>query len=414
MGDLYSLENVFSNIINNAIKFSNKNKNIYIIIDSSLTSNPNVMDISISITDEGYGIEQEKLDNIFNNELHSRPVHLNIGQGTGLGLYFCKSIVELHGGKIEINSKVEKGTQVKITIPFTVVKMINYNIKSERLLSCQSSHSLFNTVAASANIIVLDSPHYTPKPSFTNKKRLQNISEEDLNSEKIIQVEGEQMEQFEQKGSDCGDGDIKRSNSECSDEINQTNTIVEYTETSSQHKEELTERNFTSYRIQTSHSGMQMYKNSEKLYFLIVDDSELNCKMIIMLLHKFGIKSQYVENGKLAINKVLRKIDGFDVIMMDNLMPVMNGTEAAQIIRREGYKGLIIGITGNVMEKEKADFVNAGADIVLSKPIKIDTLKMIFKFIEKNGCISKFDEKMIIIIDNGVMEWSQKSLDNIV
>lgn len=64
------------------------------------------------------------------------------------------------------------------------------------------------------------------------------------------------------------------------------------------------------------------------------------------------------------------------------------------------------------MEKEKNDFINMGADIVLSKPIKMDTLKMILKFIEKNGTISKWRENMVISIKNGsvfpTMEWTTK------
>ena len=58
----------------------------------------------------------------------------------------------------------------------------------------------------------------------------------------------------------------------------------------------------------------------------------------------------------------------YDAILMDNQMKNMNGPEAAIEIRKQGYTGLIIGITGNVMEPDVSIYKNAGASYVLAKP----------------------------------------------
>ena len=58
----------------------------------------------------------------------------------------------------------------------------------------------------------------------------------------------------------------------------------------------------------------------------------------------------------------------YDAILMDNQMKNMNGPEAAIEIRKLGYTGLIIGITGNVMEPDVSIYKNAGASYVLAKP----------------------------------------------
>ena len=56
-------------------------------------------------------------------------------------------------------------------------------------------------------------------------------------------------------------------------------------------------------------------------------------------------------------------------------MPRMRGTEAAQRIRELGYKGIIIGVTGNALPEDVKDFIDHGADAVIPKPFDIDVFK---------------------------------------
>jgi CheY-like chemotaxis protein len=61
-------------------------------------------------------------------------------------------------------------------------------------------------------------------------------------------------------------------------------------------------------------------------------------------------------------------------ITMDRDMPVLSGTEAVEALRRMGYEGLIVGVTGSALMEERQEFVEAGADTVMSKPINVESL----------------------------------------
>jgi CheY-like chemotaxis protein len=66
----------------------------------------------------------------------------------------------------------------------------------------------------------------------------------------------------------------------------------------------------------------------------------------------------------------------FDVILMDNQMPVMTGVEATRIIReKHGFKGTILAVTGNALAENIREFEEAGANIVVLKPLTKEAFK---------------------------------------
>ena len=67
----------------------------------------------VSIQDTGVGIPEENLDKVFDPFFTTKSV----GRGTGLGLSLCFSIVEMHGGRLEINSQPGEGTEIKVILP---------------------------------------------------------------------------------------------------------------------------------------------------------------------------------------------------------------------------------------------------------------------------------------------------------
>jgi CheY-like chemotaxis protein len=64
----------------------------------------------------------------------------------------------------------------------------------------------------------------------------------------------------------------------------------------------------------------------------------------------------------------------YDLILMDYQMPIMDGPAAISAIRALGYKGVILGLTGNVLAVDQDVMVRAGAEAVLTKPLDIDIL----------------------------------------
>ena len=109
---------------------------------------------------------------------------------------------------------------------------------------------------------------------------------------------------------------------------------------------------------------------------LIVDDSLINRKMIKRLLQGKCKRIDEAGDGKEAIIKVndFCKENGapYDVIMMDFVMPVMNGPDCVRELRKSGFKGLIIGVTGNAMKTDLNIFMEAGTNKVMTKPLDTD------------------------------------------
>ena len=139
---------------------------------------------------------------------------------------------------------------------------------------------------------------------------------------------------------------------------------------------------------------------------LVVDDSDMNRKMLHMLLNKFDLSTRMAKNGKEALEIILGDMDEYKLIMIDNLMPVMDGIECTKKLRDKGYKYLIVGITGNVLDNDIHEFISAGADIVFSKPLKMTYLNMLIKYITQFGPESKAG--MHLVEKYGIYIWVPK------
>ena len=107
---------------------------------------------------------------------------------------------------------------------------------------------------------------------------------------------------------------------------------------------------------------------------LIVDDVAMNRKMLKRLLVTRFEECDEAEDGQQAVDMVKESLASgvnYDVITMDYQMPVMDGVTATSNIRRLGYKGQIIAVTGNALSEDLNAFLSNGANIVLTKPLSI-------------------------------------------
>lgn len=107
-GDPLKLEQVFINLIDNSYKYTEKG-----YLNLTLSKSPS--DIIIEIEDSGIGIEEKELDKIFDRFY---VVDKANNKGTGLGLSIVKEIVLLHNGKINVISKINKGTKFSVILPY--------------------------------------------------------------------------------------------------------------------------------------------------------------------------------------------------------------------------------------------------------------------------------------------------------
>lgn len=144
------------------------------------------------------------------------------------------------------------------------------------------------------------------------------------------------------------------------------------------------------------------------LRILIVDDSAVNVKMLDLILKRKGLLTASSSNGKEALDKILRNQLKFKLVLLDNSMPVMSGPQAATAMRRASYPFFIVGLTGNVLEDDVDDFLSAGADIVLPKPLKIHMLEMVINFAILTGMKSR--PGMTLKFNGNCVEWETRPL----
>jgi signal transduction histidine kinase/CheY-like chemotaxis protein/HPt (histidine-containing phosphotransfer) domain-containing protein len=128
------------------------------------------------------------------------------------------------------------------------------------------------------------------------------------------------------------------------------------------------------------HIDKRLSKFPREVKVLIAEDNEMNQKLASVIMANIGCVPTFVTNGKEAV-KLLKQKNDFDIILMDVNMPVMNGYEAARIIRKElKSKVPMVGLTANIYKEDIENCLKAGMTDHLGKPYK---QKQIFNMIDK-------------------------------
>merc|ERR1711959_153582 len=115
---------------------------------------------------------------------------------------------------------------------------------------------------------------------------------------------------------------------------------------------------------------------------LIVEDSYVCAKSLAKSIERLGKEYTIVENGQLAVDNIEQNPAKYDLVLMDNNMPVMKGVEATKKIREHGYVNPIIGVTGNLLEEDVDEFLKSGVNKVIGKPVNFNALKLLFEELE--------------------------------
>jgi signal transduction histidine kinase/ligand-binding sensor domain-containing protein/DNA-binding response OmpR family regulator len=109
--DKDKVEKIITNLLSNAFKFTPEGGKIDFTVEKM------IKDVEIRITDDGAGIPEERIDKIFDRFFQVDGSHTRKGEGTGIGLALTKELVELHKGKIKVESKEGEGTTFTVLLP---------------------------------------------------------------------------------------------------------------------------------------------------------------------------------------------------------------------------------------------------------------------------------------------------------
>ena len=109
---------------------------------------------------------------------------------------------------------------------------------------------------------------------------------------------------------------------------------------------------------------------------LVAEDNAVNRMLVENILSQGGMQVTLVENGAEAVAK-MQEDGGFDLVILDIQMPVMDGYDAARCIRDEGFDGPILALTANVMVEDRRRCLAAGCTEFLGKPVRASELQRV-------------------------------------
>lgn len=141
MADVTKVEEIFVNILSNALKYTPSNGSVEVDVDELSCDEPGYMIVRTSIMDTGIGMSQEYLEKIFESFSRERMTSNKIS-GTGLGMAIVKKYVDLLGGTIDVKSVLGRGSTFIVTLKYKMADEKYYLDKQEE--NCEDDNTIFN------------------------------------------------------------------------------------------------------------------------------------------------------------------------------------------------------------------------------------------------------------------------------
>ena len=386
-GDDQRLAQVITNLLSNAVKFTPDGGTINLKTRLLNTEN-DICTIHIEVTDTGIGISAEQQARLFSSFQQAESNTARKFGGTGLGLAISKSIVEMMGGKIWIESELGKGA----TFGFTV--------KIKKGAEKKQEHPLSGVNWNDVRILTVDDD---PDVLSYMDEILQGLgvnSDTVINGEgalRLVELNGDYNICFVDWKMPGMDGieltrKLKAKASENSNIVVIMISSAEWNEVESEAKkagvdEFLSKPLFPSAiaDIITEQLGVsKRHKDKEQeetvdftgYRILLVEDVEINREIVLALLEPTHLEIDCAVNGREAVRMFSESPDKYKMIFMDIQMPEMDGYTAARNIRainNERAKDIpIIAMTANVFKEDIDKCFEAGMNAHIGKPLDFD------------------------------------------
>ncbi len=391
VGDVTRLRQIIANLLSNAVKFTQKGEvEVSTVLAESSADSAN---LRFAVRDTGIGIPLDQTDRLFNLFSQIDASTTRRFGGTGLGLSICKRLVDLMGGKIWVESSgvPEEGSTFYFTLPFKILKeplrpvttsprlhltgktvlIVDDNATNRLILSrmtaswgmkaviCSSGRETLEIMAGGRHVDVMLLDVQMPEmDGLTLAAELKRRSEKQIPTI-ILSSLGSHVELPEGLSAAYLNKPIKPSNlyealcgvlshvaGECEDAHESEQTF-----------------------------DRQMSKR-HPLRILLAEDHPVNQKVVRLMLERLGYRADVAGNGLEVLESFRRQ--HYDVVLMDIQMPELNGIQATQRLRATlspENQPRIIALTANAVGGEQAEYLAAGMDDYLSKPVNVLQLR---------------------------------------
>ena len=354
LGDPMRLQQVISNILSNAIKFTDTG---CIILHLRRVGDY----LSISIRDTGVGIPGKEVVRLFDPFFQvGTGVQRNF-QGTGLGLAICEKLINMMDGDIAVDTEPGMGSQFTVRIPLygaqNATPLIIDELAQKRCWLAVRNEALYQFIETLLSWHGIDVQHYNGEAPGVDDIL---ITDDDLSTPWT----GRATITFCRRHIGIP---VERAPGEW------VHSIVA--------PHELMALLGRIYRIKVGNSDHAesslahdvAVDSNDDMMILVVDDHPINRRLLADQLGTLGYQCKTANDGVDALN-VLSK-NHIDIVLSDVNMPNMDGYRLTQRIRQLGLTLPVVGVTANALAEEKQRCLESGMDSCLSKPVTLDVLK---------------------------------------
>lgn len=419
-GDAGKLKQVTTNILTNAVKYTEHG---YINFDVKCINTETECNLIIKVEDTGRGIKPDQINKLFTKfERLDEDKNTTI-EGTGLGLAITKSLVEMMGGKVTVQSQYGEGSTFTICLK---QKIVNEPLEKVKLNQSYTNIPVVNLTGK--KVLVVDDNKLNIKVC---SKLLQpyslNITSVDSGFECIDKLKSGEVYDLilmdDMMPKMTGTETLKRIKTEIP---NFNIPVVALTANAiTGMKDKYLEAGFTEYLakpIEKTELHLVLVRYLNKIpkenvnivptvvqtttqpeldltgkRILLVDDNKINLKVAVNILKIYNPIVESTGSGQECLDVLKTKT--YDLILMDDMMPEMTGTQTMKLLKQDSdFKIPIVVLTANAIAGARENYLSEGFDDYLSKPInKQELLRVLKTYIKLD---SNFEENIKLEFNN--------------
>ena len=390
--DKTRLNQVLLNLLSNAIKFTPAGGTVSVRLKQFPGTKKGSGLYEIRVKDSGIGMSQEFIQRIFSPFERERTSTVSRTQGTGLGMAITKNIVDMMGGTIEVRTEQGKGTEFIVRLP---LRIQSEQRSIEKIAELEDLKALvvdddFNTCDSVTKMLVKVGmrSEWTLSGKEAVLRARQSMELGDAFHAYIIDWRLPDMNGIEVTRQIRSMGDhtpiiILTAYDWADIEVEARAAGVTAFCSKPMFMSDVRETLMTAIGQRQAEQEDNILPAAGSDFkgrcILLVEDNELNREIAVELLNEYGFLVDTAENGAEAVEKVKKsKPGGYDLVLMDVQMPVMNGYEATKRIRAlddPAQAGItILAMTANAFDEDRKEALEYGMNGFLSKPIVVEEL----------------------------------------